>query len=232
MPAVLAAGGQRCGAGGQDLVVGLLQLGVAGRRRADPSLLEDRLVVPAADAEGDERHPGLHPVEGHALDGGGVDAAVPAELLVVRAEIERLLGLGERGTDLTAPDSPHIRPGAAEQLGLQLVRVHRRARARQIVDRGLGPGLGVELRHLGLEQVDRLVTFVGEDAKLVGRRRTGRLAFGCGAGAGAEAGPGDGRGGKAEESSAGEERCRSCQSPLSADVAVGECSGGGERWSG
>ena len=204
----LPRGGQRGDAGGQELVVGLLQLGVAGRRGADAGLLERGLAVPAPDAERDERDAGLDAVEGHPGHGGLVDLGVPAELRVVGAEVEGLLGLRVRGTDLTAPDPPDVGAAAAQQLGPQLVGVDRRARARQAVDGGDRPGLGVEGLDLGLQQVDGLVALVGEDAQLVGGRGRGRGARArrarCGSGAGTEAEARAGGRGEADESSAGE----------------------------
>ena len=132
-----------------------------------PAFLKAALLYQAADPEGDEGHPALHAVEGHALDRRRVDLGVPAELLVVRREVHGLLRLDERRADLSAPDPPDVRTLAAEQLGAQLVGIHRGARAGQGVDGRRGARLGIELGDLLLEQVNGLVALVGEDAQVV-----------------------------------------------------------------
>ena len=126
VPAVLAGRGQGCGSGGQQLFVGLLQLGVALRFARNARLLEGGLVVPAADPKRDVGHPALHALESHSLDRRRVDLGVPTELLVVRREVHGLLRLDERRSNLPAPDPPNVRPLATKQLGAQFVGINRR----------------------------------------------------------------------------------------------------------
>src|SRR5215218_6296013 len=209
VPAVLACGGQRGFSRRENLLVGLLELGVRLRRRGDARLLEQRLVVPAGDAGGDERDAGLYTVERHALDRRGRQLGVPAVLLVVLRQIRGLLRLHEGVANLAAPDPPDVRALAAQQFGLQLVRVHRGARARQGVDGRGHAVLLVKLLRQVPEKPDRLVVLVGEDtqrsctAPAPGGAASTGAAAGGGTGARGQADAGGG-GTQAEEASAGD----------------------------
>jgi hypothetical protein len=108
VPAVFAAQAARGDAGGDQLVVERLELGVR-LGLGDLGLGEEGLVVPDADARHEERHPALDAVKGHAGDRVLVDFAVPAVLGVVRREVGGLPGLGVGSADLAAPDAPDVR---------------------------------------------------------------------------------------------------------------------------
>src|SRR5699024_3016860 len=140
VPPALAAEAPGGDAGGQDRLVGLLELVVGGGDRSS-GLLEEAGIAPGAERGDVDRGAVALAEEGHAVHAGGAQGLLPAVLVVVRREVEREPGLDEGLPDLAAPDLPDVRGVAAEDAGAELVGELGGAGARNGVQRGADAGV-------------------------------------------------------------------------------------------